>query len=254
MSDRDELHLLSGAYALNALDGVEKARFEAYLLTAEEARAEVASLSDTAVLIGLASEPVAPPAELRARLMAQIAVTPQLPAIQAARPPLVSIPSKASTRATARWFNRPVAILAAAAAAVALFVGGNVLGLANANHGEQQAASLTAIYSASDSRQSKANVAGGGTATFVWSAELRRSAVLINELPSLADGKVYELWYIDAKSNATPAGTFSAAASGATVRILDGKMTGGDTLGITVEPQGGSKKPTSAPIVAVASA
>ncbi len=83
---------------------------------------------------------------------------------------------------------------------------------------------------------------------------LRQSAVVIDKLPKLADGKTYELWYIDTKSNATPAGIFNAASSGTTVRVLAGAMTAGDTLGITIEPSGGSKTPTTAPIVAVPSA
>ena len=283
MTDREELHLLSGAYALNALEGEEKARFEAYLLTSEEARAEVDSLSDTAVLIGLATETVAPPADLKARLMAQIVVTPQLAFLPLVRPTLTAVPavvahtrpetelhrdaaaevihasslgtpSRASTQAATRWFRRPASILVAAAAAVALFVGGNLLGLSAANQSQEQAAAVSAIVSASDSQRAKADVAGGGKATFVWSAGLRKSAVVIDQLPQLADGKTYELWYIDTGSNATPAGTFSAASSGTTVSVLAGAMTAGDTLGITVEPSGGSKKPTTGPIVAVPSA
>jgi anti-sigma-K factor RskA len=278
MIDREELHLLSGAYALNALEGEEKERFEAYLLTSEEARAEVASLSDTAVLIGGSTEPVEPPADLKARLMAQIAVTPQLGPVTA-RPTLSAVPdqpaesdserdaaaasiraasvgtsSRAGAKAAARWYTRPATILVAAAAAIALFVGGNILGLSTANQAQQQASALSAIVASSDSQSARASVSGGGKATFVWSAELRRSAVVIDKLPALGAGKTYELWYIDSKSNATPAGTFDAAASGATVRVLDGKMTGGDTLGITVEPSGGSNTPTTAPIVAVPSA
>lgn len=275
MTDREELHLLSGAYALNALEGEEKARFEAYLLTSEEARAEVASLSDTAVLIGLSADPVAPPADLKARLMAQIAVTPQLAPLTETRatltavPPVTSqsdgaaeairtaslgTPTRAATKASARWFTRPASILVAAAAAVALFVGGNILGLSAANQSQQQAAAISAIVSASDSQQAKADVAGGGSATFVWSVGLKQSAVVIDKLPKLADGKTYELWYIDKASKATPAGTFNAASSGTTVSVLDGAMSEGDTLGITIEPSGGSKTPTTAPIVAVPSA
>jgi anti-sigma-K factor RskA len=281
VNEREELHLLSGAHAVDALEGEEKARYEAYLLTSEEARAEVASLSDTAVILGLASEAVTPPADLKARLMAQIAVTPQLAPLTE-RPNLTVVPpatpaaatgepssdesarairaagtstqTPAGTKAAARWFTRPAAILVAAAAAVALFVGGNILGLSTGQTSQQQAAALSAIVSASDSQSAKAGVSGGGTATFVWSVGLRQSAVVIDKLPKLADGKTYELWYIDKRSNATPAGTFDAAPSGSTVRILDGAMTGGDTLGITIEPSGGSAKPTTAPIVAVASA
>ena len=294
MTDREELHLLSGAYALNALEGEEKNRFEAYLLTSEELRAEVDSLSDTAVSIGLATEPVSPPADLKTRLMAQIAVTPQLAPLPVARPTLTAVsaaspeaitsqpsslqpslpqlsstqgraaedirtaslgaPSRATARATARWYTRPIVILVAAAAAVTLFVGGNILGLSAADESQQQAAAVSAIVSAKDSQQAKAAVAGGGTATFVWSVGLRQSAVVIDKLPKLAGGKTYELWYIGKGSHATPAGTFSAASSGTTVSVLAGAMSAGDTFGITVEPSGGSKKPTTAPIVAVPSA
>jgi len=281
VTDREELHLLSGAYALDALEGDEKARFEAYLLTSEEARAEVASLSDTVVLIGLSSAPVTPPADLKARLMAQIAVTPQRAPLPAARPTLSAVPavttpqpispeqdssvgavraaslgttSRAAKKAAARWYSRPASILVAAAAAVALFVGGNILGLSAGNQSQQQAAAISAIVSASDYQQAKANVTGGGTATFVWSVGLKQSAVVIDKLPKLADSKTYQLWYIDKGSNATPAGIFNAASSGTTVSVLSGAMAAGDTFGITVEPSGGSKTPTTAPIVAVQSA
>jgi anti-sigma-K factor RskA len=288
VTDREELHLLSGAYALNALEGDEKARFEAYLLTSEETRAEVASLSDTAVLIGLSTASVAPPVDLRARLMAQIAVTPQRAPLPAARPTLTAVPpvspelmpqqttpeqttqqeasaeavrtaslgtpSRAATKAAARWYTRPASILVAVAAAVALFVGGNILGLSAGNQSQQQAAAISAIVSASDYQQAKAGVAGGGTATFVWSVGLKQSAVVIDKLPKLADGKTYQLWYIDKGSNATSAGIFPAASSGTTVRVLAGAMSSGDTIGITIEPSGGSKAPTTAPIVAVPSA
>ena len=94
MTDREELHLLSGAYALNALEGDEKARFEAYLLTSEETRTEVASLSDTAVRIGLSTAPVAPPTDLKARLMAQIAVTPQRAPVPVELPTLTAVPAE----------------------------------------------------------------------------------------------------------------------------------------------------------------
>ena len=288
MTDREELHLLSGAYALNALESDEKARFEAYLLTSEETRTEVASLLDTAVLIGLSTVPVAPPTDLKARLMAQIAVTPQRAPVPVERPTLTAVPaelpevrarqttpqlttqrdasaeavreaslglpSRAATKAAARWYTRPASILVAVAAAVALFVGGNILGLSTGNQSQQQAAAISAIVSASDYQQAKANVSGGGTATFVWSVGLKQSAVVIDNLPKLADGKTYQLWYIDTDSTATSAGIFPAASSGTTVRVLAGAMSAGDTIGITVEPGGGSKTPTTAPIVAVPSA
>lgn len=279
MTEHEELHLLSGAYAVDALDDSEKERFETYLLTSEEARAEVASLSDTAVSFAMATEPVAPPADLKARLMAQIAITPQNAPLVKPRPVLAAVPSisdvakpqdapetaervsptatrplsPAERKAATRWYVRPTSILIAAAAAVALFVGGNVLGLSSAPHSSQQASALSSIVSAADFQAATAGLAGGGSATFVWSADQRKSAVVLKQLPALPSGKTYELWFIDTKSNATPAGIFSPSTTGSTVKVFDGKMTGGDTFGITVEPSGGSKQPTTTPIVAVAS-
>ncbi|MEA5457326.1 anti-sigma factor [Sinomonas sp. JGH33] len=72
----DQLHLLTGAYALNALDDDERRRVEGLPFehpTAQEAR----ELSETAALLAAGTTPVAPPSGLKARLMAQIAVTPQ---------------------------------------------------------------------------------------------------------------------------------------------------------------------------------
>ena len=275
MTDLEELHLLSGAYALNALDATDTARYEEYLRSSKEARMEVARLRETATMIDLASLPIAPPDDLKTRLMAQIAVTPQIgttrpvassqthsvgsvvnadPVRDAARKSHSTLgASKAESRAAARWYTKPAAILIAVAAAVALFVSGQLLGLAGGNNPPVETSAMVKILSASDSQQVRADVTGGGRATFVWSAELGKSVVLIDKLPALASGKTYELWYITT-AGATAAGTFNAAKSGKTVRVLDGTMNGGETFGITVEPSGGSVKPTSQPIVVIASA
>lgn len=258
MTDRDDRHLLTGAYALGSLNEEERAGFEAYLADSEEARAEVAALSDTAVQLGLAAEPVIPSPQLKASLMAAIHTTPQLPVIaEPAQAPVTPPTSSTQRKAQARWFARPVTILAAAAAAVALFVGGNLIGVANANnalHEQQaQAASLVELSAASDVQRASSTVAGGGQATLIWSLDLRRSAVLIDELPTLPAGKTYQLWYIDA-AGARSAGTFESTDGGTTWHVLDGKMSGGDTVGVTVEPDGGSAQPTTKPILAIASA
>lgn len=265
MTDQDDLHLLAGAYALGSLRGKEKADFEAYLAGSEEARAEVATLSDTAVRLAFATETVTPSPQLKAGLMAAIRTTPQLsPAaaepVEATEPAaaveLVETPprSNAERKARSRWFARPVTILVAAAAAVVLFAGGNLLGQATANPTavQAQAASLVELSAAEDVQRAHSTVTGGGQATLIWSLDLRRSAVVIGKLPVLPAGKTYQLWYIDA-SGAKAAGTFESTDSGNTWRVLDGTMSGGDTVGVTVEPDGGSAQPTTKPIVAIAS-
>jgi anti-sigma-K factor RskA len=278
VTNRDELHLLAGAYALDALQPEEKTEFEAYLLTSEEARAEVASLTDTAVMLGMNSPVETPPASLKASLMAQIAVTPQLAAEPAAEAdtapdaPVTDIrslatetsatesrpakaTSKAQAKASARWFARPATYLIAAAAAVAIFFGGSVI---NANVTQDQQASSSSSFvqlaAAKDVQKSEATVIGGGKATVMWSDDLGRAALVVKKLPALASGKTYQLWYIGDSGTARSAGTFGAANDGSTVEMLTGTMTAGDTIGLTVEPSGGSKKPTTVPIIAIPTA
>lgn len=257
MTNRDELHLLMGAYALDALTADERADFEKYLEGSEEARAEVASLTDTAVMLGLASEPVQPPAALKARILAQVAATPQLAPIPEADVVDIrsAIDSRATAKAHARWFARPAAILTAAAASLVLIAGGAVLGVVNAPTPSQtgQASALAELSAADDVQHATSGVAGGGNATIIWSLELQRSAVMIDGLPQLSDDRTYELWYIDS-TGATPAGMFSAADNGRTIKVLDGKMGLGNTIGITVEPRGGSTSPTTVPILAMTTA
>jgi anti-sigma-K factor RskA len=271
-----ELSPLSGAYALHALSADEAAEFERTLARNPELRWEVTELIDTAVELGLATAPHDPPAELKARLMEQIASTPQLPrqipVVDAASAPsspaetlaspadALSSPAKtlaspAAQKAQSRWFASPLTALVAIAAVVSLVVGGGILSNVVSESREQnvQANRLAAINAADDMQQAVSDVAGGGTATLVWSNELLTSAVIVDGLAPLPESKVYELWYIG-ESGPRAAGTFTVDESGTSWRVLDGEMEAGDTVGVTVEPRGGSTAPTTDPIVAITSA
>lgn len=251
----------AAAYAVNALSDQERAEFEAKANESETMRNEVIEMSGTAALLGLASPPVQPSADLKASLMARIATTPQLPREGAADAAPVRAEATtptatpATAKANARWFTRPASILAAAAAAAALFVGGTVVGqsIVRNDFDVAQATALAQLQTADDAQQVSVDVAGGGEATLIWSLEQRRSVVMVDDLQPLPEGKTYQLWYIG-ESGPVSAGTFEAADSGVSWRVLDGQMTGGDVVGVTVEPQGGSEQPTTDPIVAIESA
>ncbi|MDN5812480.1 MULTISPECIES: anti-sigma factor [unclassified Arthrobacter] len=77
-----QLHLLTGAYALNALEPGERESFEDAALDSEETLREVRSLSETAALLAEQTTPVTPPPRVKADLMAAIRQTPQLPAVR----------------------------------------------------------------------------------------------------------------------------------------------------------------------------
>lgn len=257
--EQNEQHTDAVGYVLNSLSPRERAEFEARLKESEADRGEVIELTETAALLGLAVEPVQPSADLKANLMGKLASTPQLPREtdappQPAEPATVGVPGPVEVKARARWFTRPTGILAAAAAAAALFAGGNLVGwnLAHNDFAVSQATALAELQSAEDVQSATAEVAGGGTAELIWSIERQQSAIVIDELPELPENKVYQLWYIDG-GGATPAGTFEPASQGKTLRVLDGTMSAGDTIGVTVEPAGGSEQPTTDPVVAIPS-
>jgi len=274
--DDHDTDALSGAYVLNALTDDERRAFEARLAESDDLTEEVTGLTETTLLMAHALEPVTPSASLRAGLLAAIATTPQLRPLDGAAAPAATEPAHVPTpevepteretaggavlaptgAARARWFTRPVGILAASAAAAALFVGGGaVLGQLTepAQQQQQQASGIEEIYAASDFQRAVTDVSTGGTATLVWSNELERSAVVLDGLTSLPGDQTYELWYIN-ESGATPAGTFGVSSSAPVTHVLDGTMRPGDTIGITIEPQGGSESPTTEPIAAIQSA
>jgi len=260
----DDIGHDSGAYVLHALSADERARFESALTDSEAARAEVTELADTAVELGLSIAPVEPPAALRGRILDRLATTPQLAAVEAPaeapvdgtvapRPGSVR-PGSAEERARGRWTLRPVSTLLAAAAVLGLLFGGGIAvnAVIQAQQVSATASEVSRIQAAPDSRHATVQVSTGGTATLIWSAELKRSAIVVHGMDALPGGKTYELWYLD-EAGATPAGTFDARGATQSV-VLAGAMKPGDTVGITVEPSGGSSAPTTAPIAVVATA
>lgn len=255
---RDDARLLAAAQALGSLSPEEHERYERLLATSPEARAEASEFAEVAAALDSAPPQAEPPADLKARLMAQIAVTPQhRPSPEQEAPEAASetvktdspATTRAERKAQRRWYNRPALVAAAAAAAVVLFAGGTAAGFGIAQHSQStaQADVLASITSAPDAQRSTAKVAGGGTATLVWSPSLGKSAMIVNGVDAAPIGKTYQLWYIR-DGHATSAGLMSGQWD-----VLHGSMRAGDVVGLTVEPAGGSKQPTTKPVVTIAS-
>lgn len=255
MTSRDELMNAAGAYALGALTEPEKSQFEALMAESEQLRAEVTELMDTAVELGLSVAPEEPSPALRASILDAVAVTPQLASeSRSSSEQSERVETRAELKARSRW-TTPLARLGAVAASVALIVG---LGFTvrfgiQAQSDLVTASQINEIQASGDYQRETVDVTGGGNATLIWSVDLRRSALIVDGLRSLPPGSTYELWYIDA-AGATPAGTFDVGDDGRHSVVLAGEMGRGDTVGVTVEPAGGSKKPSTDPVVVVATA
>jgi anti-sigma-K factor RskA len=88
----------------------------------------------------------------------------------------------------------------------------------------------------------------GGLVTAVVSLSERRMVITASGLPRLPSSEVYELWTMG-PSSARPSGLLTAATSGRSQPVLASGLAAGDRLGITVEPAGGTRQPTTSPIL-----
>jgi anti-sigma-K factor RskA len=244
MTNRDDAHLLSGAYALDAVTAEEAALVEAAMRDSEDLHGEVVGLSDTAVALGMALPAETPPPGLRARLLEAIESTPQLAAEHESEPgPAPSaVPVGDHVVPRRRRRLRPMTWLAVGAAAVVLFGGGFFVQRTLLEPQGQ----YTAIVAAPDVQHESRRVAGGGIATVSWSKSEHGTAVVLSGMRA-PSGKVMQLWTMRG-GTVTSAGLYE---NGEKYALLAGTPSPGEYLAVSIEPEGGSAQPTTTPIVAV---
>ena len=238
-TEQHDMHTLTGAYAVDALDDLERQAFEDHLRDCASCTEEVASLRATAARLG-ATERVEPSEAFRASVMADVRRTRQLP-------PLVDTVAVAARRS--RW------IAVAAVAAALLVVGGTLGGVAwrehrSAQQAQVEASGVTAVLAAPDARTMRAAAAKGGSGTVVWSAQRDAAVFVASDLPPLAQGRAYQLWVIN-DAGPRPEPVLTMTTTGASRPVVAHRLTGGVSMAVTVEPTGGSAKPSSDPVLVV---
>lgn len=235
MADVHE-HDLAAAYALNALDAAESESFEKHIATCEICRAELAELAPGMEHLASLLEAPAPPA-MRSSVLDAIASTPQDGATAADGLSAYStVAAEApSRRVSSRKFNLRslVAGLAVAAAFVGVVLFSGLL---------DSSPSVGDITSAPD-RATIALSGEVGSAEFVYSDSLDAGVFITTSLPALSADQTYQLWLID-EGGPNPAGTFRPSDEGFVEFVVIGDIAPGKTLGLTVEPEGGSPAPT----------
>jgi len=239
---RHDLHTLTGAYALDAIDGSERERFEHHLMRCQPCEHEVRGLQETATRLGQAVA-ARPPEQMKARVLAAVARTRQLPPVPDVRP--LPAPAPRST-----W--RLALPLAATCMAIAIVLG-VLLGISRHQLSTEtaQQRAIAAVLTAPDARLVSEPTSLGGVASILVAAKLHEFIFTSNGLPSLADARVYQLWVIGPGGTATSAGLLARMASGQTAPVLATGLAPGDRVGVTVEPAGGTTKPTTTPIVVI---
>jgi len=214
-----ELHMLTGAHALDAVSDVDRAEFERHLGQCAPCRQEVAELRATGARLAVAVA-VDPPPDLKPRVLADVARTRQLPP----KVPPVRRLGRAKT-----WQLRAALFGAAAAAVVAV-----ILGVATTP------APVDPVLGAPDA--SAIQGVGRGHATLVVSRSRNQAVLLASDLPVLDADHVYQVWLIGT-GGARSAGLMAPEAS---QRMLLAELPADiDRIGITVEPAGGSPGPTT---------
>ncbi|WP_052594610.1 anti-sigma factor [Luteipulveratus mongoliensis] len=240
----DDLHELAAAYALDAVDDIERAAFERHLRTCARCQEEVASYDDVVLALADSAPAVTPAPSLKSSLMDQIEAEPQIAARHRATVSLEAAPRHEAPTRHQSWLSRSRILVAAAA--VALLA---VVGVAATQPWEQptSVASISPaqrVMLAQDAQQRVATI-GQARLVVTTSRSEGASAVQTERMPAAPAGHAYQAWFLDQSGAPRSAGLMS----GAEPQLLTGKP--GSTLAVTVEPAGGSAAPTTTPLVEV---
>jgi anti-sigma-K factor RskA len=242
---------LVAVYALGALGASEHRIVTAHLLTCDDCRAEFDALRPAADAVALmAEEPVdsATSTRMKARLMAQVNRDVE-------RANVVPLESRRS-RSFLTW---AAAAAAGIAAVIALMTSASNVSLRSelATRNRDNATLQTQL--ARDARSQDAErtmvadlVASDGKHFPVSGGEVlehgSRLYISMKALPALPKGKVYQAWTLAKGAKAVaPSVTFTPTRGGIAVVALPESSTNLVAVAVSVEPEGGSKTPTTKP-------
>jgi anti-sigma-K factor RskA len=232
-----DIHALSGAYAVDALDDAERTEFEQHLAECAECRAEVASFRETSALLAEADAET-PPSSLRQSVLASISQVRPLPPETPAQPRTAAADEPSVVRRR-RWPQ----LLAAAAAVVIVAVG--VLAWHPWQHDETTPADQ--VLDAPDAVSTTQQLAGGGELTLVRSPSLERAVLVGRDVPPAGAGKTYQMWMQQPGEDMVSAGLMPNAN---VPTVLTGDAATATAAAVSIEPAGGSVHP-SKDVVAV---
>jgi anti-sigma-K factor RskA len=282
---REDLHVLTGSYVLDALTSSEREDFERHLHHCPSCQAEVRGLRETAARLAMAKSS-RPPARMESAVLAATYRTRQLPPLPGERAArnlqrvrssrLFSGPERvrasrlfAGLRGTGRresglrlpaprsnaqrsnsrrWTQMPRLAGAVAVASVAAAVGLGITQISTQHQLDTVQASnaaITRVVQAPDARIEKKATAGG-TVTVVFSSQRDAAVITTSKLTSLPSGRVYQLWVMSS-AGARSAGLVSQPDQAS--QVLAAGVRSGDKIGMTVEPAGGTSTPTTAPVL-----
>ena len=247
-------------YALDALSEEERELVESYLAEHPEARPQVQDLQSGASALPLGIAPVEPPRRVKDALLARVAAD-----VQARQRPTARVEPQPARRGFGLENLFRVLSLGAATVAViwAFFLNAQVarlenqLSTLNAQVAAQSQSIDQLIANLPPSNQSDViTVALKGTEAqpraqgqLIANPNDQSAVLVISGLPPLEPGRTYQVWLIGEAP--VSAGLLTVDENGQSVLIVTSEAAIGsfNSLGISIEPEGGSTAPTGEIVV-----
>ncbi|MET9323352.1 anti-sigma factor [Streptomyces sp. NPDC003038] len=245
MKHHEDLHTLTGAYALDALTGEEHHTFHTHLERCASCKREVAGFAATSARLAAAAALPAP-VGLKQSVLRRIDTVRQLPPDTRA-----SEPARLTRVLTVLTRKAGPFVVAASIAAAATFGGLSLWqhqeaekARTQADRATRQVQDLTAVLASPDARSVHGRTTTGATTSVVASTRLNRAVFIATGLPAAPEGRTYQLWFDDA-GTMRPAGLLPH--DGAV--LMEGGPGQARGVGLTLEPAGGSPQPTTTPLM-----
>ncbi|MGH3544818.1 MAG: anti-sigma factor [Mycobacteriales bacterium] len=235
------------AYAMDTGDEPERPKVQRHLRECSSCMNEIATLAGVGRVL-LAGSEAAPPPELRERIIAAVRQTPQIDSAPQTTPREIASQRFAPREVALRFKRRRGGFtLAMAMAAVLLtFFVGSLLterDTPNSNTADSPPA-IVKVLQAQDAVARSVSTDNGGALTVTTSVLNKASVAVMSRLAEPPPGHVYQLWLIG-PHNVRSAGISS---SGSAQQLVP-RLEDATTIGLTIEPSGGSEQPTTDPVL-----
>jgi anti-sigma-K factor RskA len=235
--DHERFDELKDAFVLRALPDEERREFEEYLAEHPERQAEIDELSTVAGLLALSPQEQEPPPELRRKIMDVVQTEADRPSVESR-----SWPAKM------REFLglRGLALGAAALLVIGLFSWNMILQREIQDLQEQ--AQRPQIPQDSRMVALKGPGVEHGAQAEVMILHNERAVLMAEDMPPVPEKKTLQIWVIE-DNVPKPGGLFEPKKEWVVV-VVEAPLDGADQIAVSVEPEGGSTKPTTDPMLA----
>ena len=235
--DQERFEDLKDAYVLGALPEEERLKFEQYLVAHPDLQVDIEELSTIVGLLAFSPQEQEPPPELRRRIMEVVEAEASHPDTSR-RSWLVGLWEAVGVR--------DLALAAAAVLVVALFSWSMLLqgevrdlqGRVQSLQSEPQGPQMIALGGAGTKQGARAELV---------TLEGDRAVLVAEDMPPVPEGKTYQIWVIKGDTP-KPSGLFEPKGN-SIAAVVENPVEGADAVAVTVEPEGGSKKPTTDPML-----